>query len=396
MRTFGAASALLGLILILGLATTGPAQPPPREGRDIFRYDTFDDEQLWTDTFRLHETVQQLPPADALALGLKVDVDALPAAVVNALKAGQVDVKDPAVTRQLLELNAVVGVMGKVAGDRVRSVGITCALCHSTVDNSLAPGIGRRLDGWPNLDLDVGKIAAAAPGFPDALRTEFRNWGRGKYDPRHHIFDGENVTFLHTPSLPVVLPPAYGLRGVGFETFTGDGPISYWNAYVAITQMGGSGDFVDERIGVNIRQRPDRVSSKLIPLLEYQLSLLAPRPPANFFNEAAAARGSELFNGIAGCSTCHVPPTYTDVGNTPNMPLLHLPSETGSDPRYAGRSPTGRYRTTPLRALWQHPPYFHDGSAADLLAVVNRYNTVRKLGLTDAQKADLVEFLKSL
>jgi hypothetical protein len=396
MRTFGAASALLGLILILGLATTGPAQPPPRTGLEIFRYDTFDDEQLWTNTFRLHETVQQLPPADALALGLKVDADALPPAIVNALKAGQIDPKDPAVTRQLLELNAVVGVMGKVAGDRVRSVGITCALCHSTVDNSLSPGIGRRLDGWPNLDLDVGKIAAAAPGFPDALRTEFRGWGRGKYDPRHHIFDGQNISFLHTPSLPVVLPPAYGLQNVSVETFTGDGPISYWNAYVAVTQMGGSGDFSDPRIGVNIRQRPDRVTSKLAALFAYQLSLQKPAPPAGTVNDAAAARGSQLFNGIAGCSTCHVPPTYTDAGSDPDMPLLHLPSDTGSDPRYAGRSPTGRYRTTPLRALWQHPPYFHDGSAATLLDVVNRYNAVKKLGLTEAQKLDLVEFLNSL
>ena len=395
MRIFGAASALLGLILILGLATAGPAQPPA-DGREIFRYDTFGDEQLWTDAFRLHETVEQLPPADALALGLKVDVEALPPPLIQALMAGDVDVKDPAVTRRLIEMNAVVGVMGKVVNDRVQEVGITCALCHSTVDNSLAPGIGRRLDGWPNLQLDPGRIAAATPGFPDALREEFRSWGPGKYDPRHHIFDGQNISFLHTPSLPVVLPPAYGLQGVSVETFTGDGPISYWNAYVAVTQMGGNGDFADPRLGLNIQQQPDRVTSKLAALLAYQLSLQKPAPPEGTVNAAAAARGSQLFNGSAGCSTCHVPPTYTDAGNNPDMPLLHLPSDTGSDPRYAGRSPTGHYRTTPLRALWQHPPYFHDGSAPTLLDVVNRYNAVKKLGLTPPQKADLVEFLKSL
>jgi hypothetical protein len=395
MRILGAASALLGFILILGLATAGPAQPQ-LTGQEIFRYDTFGDEQLWTDTFRLHETVQQLPPVDALKLGLKVDVDALPPPLIQALMDKQVDLTNAAVTRRLLEMNAVVGVMGKVVGEQVQAVGITCALCHSTVDNSFAPGIGHRLDGWPNLDLDVGTIAASAPGFPDALRTEFRNWGRGKYDPRHHTFDGQSIAFLHTPSLPVVLPPAYGLQDVGVETFTGDGPISYSNAYVAVTQMGGQGDFADSRLGLDIRQRPDRVTSKLAALFAYQIGLQTPAPPAGTVNEAAAARGSELFNGKAGCSTCHVPPTYTDVGTNPDMPLLHLPSDTGSDPRYAGRSPTGRYRTTPLRALWQHPPYFHDGSATTLLAVVNRYNEVKKLGLTAAQKADLVEFLKSL
>ena len=395
MRIFGAASALMGLVLILGLATAGPAQPP-LTGQEIFRYDTFGDEQLWTDTFRLHETVQQLPPADALKLGLKVDGDALPPPLIQALMVGEVDLKDPAVTRRLLEMNAVVGVIGKIVDDRVQTVGITCALCHSTVDNSLAPGIGRRLDGWPNLQLDPGRIAASAPGFPDALREEFRRWGPGKYDPRHHTFDGQNISFLHTPSLPVVLPPAYGLQDVSVETVTGDGPISYWNAYVAVTQMGGQGDFADPRLMLDIRQRPDRVTSKLAALFAYQLGLQKPAPPAGTVNDAAAARGSQLFNGIAGCSTCHVPPTYTDAGSNPEMPLLHLPSETGSDPRYAGRSPTGRYRTTPLRALWQHPPYFHDGSAATLLDVVNRYIKVRKLKLTEPQKLDLVEFLKSL
>ena len=399
MRLIPAAAGLCLLTLALAIAHPGSVTGAPDfDGRAIFRFDTFDDEQLWTDTLRLHETVQHLSPAAALGLGLKVDADALPPPVKRALAAGQLDVNDPRVTRQLLELDAVVGVVGKVTGNRVKSVGVTCALCHSTVDDSLAPGIGRRLDGWPNLDLDPGKIAAAAPGFPDALREEFRAWGPGKYDPRHHIFNGTNLIVLNSPSLPVVIPPAYGLRGVGFETFTGDGPISYWNAYVGITQMGGRGSFSDPRIGVHVVQRPDRITAKLPALLEYQLSLAAPAPPAGSFNAAAAHRGQQIFNGAARCGTCHIAPTYTDVlrGPDPRVPFLHNPSEVGTEPEYASRSATGRYRTTPLRALWQHAPYFHDGSAPDLMAVVDHYDTLFALGLTAAEKADLVEFLKSL
>ncbi|HET7697077.1 MAG TPA: hypothetical protein VFK57_15300 [Vicinamibacterales bacterium] len=399
MRLIGAAAGAFLLTLVLVVSLAGPsAGAQPLDGRSIFRFDTFGDEQLWTDTLRLHETVQTLSPAAALGLGLKVDVEALPRHVVDALVAGTLDVDDPRVTRRLLELNAVVGVVARVSADRVKSVGVTCALCHSTVDDSLAPGIGRRLDGWPNLDLDPGKIAAAAPGFPDGLREEFRAWGPGRYDPRHHIFDGTNIVPLNTPSLPVVIPPAYGLQGVGFETFTGDGPISYWNGYVGVTQMGGHGSFADPRIGVTVTQKPDRVTPKLPALLAYQLSLGAPPPPAGSFDQTAAERGRQIFNGAARCSTCHAAPTYTDVlaGPDPRVPLLHAPSEVGADPRYAARSATGMYRTTPLRALWQHAPYFHDGSAPDLLAVVNHYDALFALGLTAEQKADLVEFLKSL
>jgi mono/diheme cytochrome c family protein len=399
MRLIGTAAGMFLLTLFLGISQPGPVVgAQPHNGATIFRFDTFGDEQLWTDTLRLHETVQNLSPAAALGLGLKVDADALPPPLINALKAGQVDVNDPRVTRRLLELDAVVGVVAKVSGDRVKSVGITCAICHSTVDDSLAPGIGRRLDGWPNLDLDPGKIAAAAPGFPDGLREEFRAWGPGKYDARHHIFNGTNLVVRHTPSLPVVIPPAYGLQGVGFETFTADGPISYWNNYVGVTQMGGQGNFSDPRINVSVMQKPDRVTSKLAALLDYQLSLRAPSPPAGSFDRTAAQRGQVIFNGAARCSTCHIPPTYTDVlsGPDPRVPVLHLAQEIGADPEYASRSATGRYRTTPLRALWQHAPYFHDGRAADLLAVVNHYNTWFLLGLTESQKADLVEFLKSL
>ena len=399
MRLIGTAAIAFLSVFSAALWQPGPlAGAPPGDGREIFRFETFGDEQLWTDTLRLNETVQNLSPAAALGLGLKVDLDALPRPLVEALMAGRVDVNDPRVTRRLLELNAVVGVVAKIAGDRVKSIGVTCALCHSTVDDSFAAGIGRRLDGWPNLDLDPGKIAAAAPGFPDALRAEFRAWGPGKYDPRHHIFDGTNIIPLNTPSLPVVIPPAYGLRGVGFETFTGDGPISYWNSYVAVTQMGGHGTFIDPRIGVSVTQKPDRVTPRLAALLAYQLSLAAPRPPAGSFDAAAAARGEGVFNGAGRCGTCHAGPTYTDVlsGPDPRVPVLHTPAAIGADPRYAMRTATGSYRTTPLRALWQHAPYFHDGSAPDLIAVVNHYDTFFSLGLTAAQKADLVEFLKSL
>ena len=401
MRLISAAVAVFLFTLILAITDLRPAARAQQfDGQEIFRYDTFGDEQLWTDTFRLHEAVQTLTPAAALGVGLKVDADALPPPVVKAIQSGQLDVNDPRVTRRLLEMNAVVGVIGKVAGDRIRSIGITCALCHSTVDDSLGEGIGRRLDGWPNLDLQVGAIAALAPGFPDGLRQEFRDWGPGKYDPRHHVFDGTNIIerFPGDPSLPVVLPPAYGLQGVGFETFTGDGPISYWNSYVGVTQMGGHGNFSDSRIGVNIIQKPDRVTPKLAALLAYQLSLEAPPPPENSFIQESATRGQALFNGVARCSTCHVPPTYTDVmlNPDPTLPLLHSAAEIGATSGYEKRSATGEFRTTPLRALWQHAPYFHDGRAADLLAVVNHYNTHFSLGLTDDQKADLVAFLKSL
>jgi hypothetical protein len=401
MRLISAAVVVFLFSLILAIEGLRPAAgAQPFDGQEIFRYDTFGDEQLWTDTFRLQEAVQILTPADALGVGLKVDADALPPPVIKAIQSGQLDVTDPRVTRRLLEMNAVVGVIAKVTDDRIRSIGITCALCHSTVDDSLGDGIGRRLDGWPNLDLQVGAIAALAPGFPDALRQEFRDWGPGKYDPRHHVFDGTNIIerFPGQPSLPVVLPPAYGLKGVGFETFTGDGPISYWNSYVGVTQMGGQGSFSDPRIDVNIIQKPDRVTPKLAALLAYQLSLAAPPPPDGFSNPEAAARGQMLFNGAARCSTCHVPPTYTDVllGPDPKMPLLHSAAEIGATSGYEQRSATGKFRTTPLRALWQHAPYFHDGRALDLLAVVNHYNMHFSLGLTEEQKADLVEFLKSL
>jgi len=383
-------------------AQVGPtvlARPNRTSGQTIFRYDTFGDEQLWTDVLRMHEAIQDVDPLTALGVGLKVDVEALPPALIAALQAGQVDLTDPAVTMELLRLNAVVGVMGKVVDQgRLKSIGITCALCHSTVDNSFDTGIGRRLDGWPNRDLNVGAILGLSPALDPALKAEFSTWGPGKYDPRHHAFDGTKIIPLNNPSLPVLIPPAYGLQGVGFETYTGDGPISYWNSYVGVSQMGGEGNFSDPRIGLTITQRPDRVTPRLPALLEYQLSLPAPAPPPGSFDANAAKRGEGVFNGEAGCATCHKPPTYTDVlsGPDPTIPLLHDPTEVGTEQDYAERSATKEYRATPLRGIWQHPPYFHDGSAADLPAVVEHYDQQFGLNLSAQEKADLVAFLKSL
>jgi len=391
---------LVTIALLIGYTQQHPIQAaaaaPSSSGRDIFRFNTFGDEQLWTDVLGMQKVIANVSPATALSVGLKVDSDALPAALIQAIKAGQVNLNDPAVTIQLLKLNAVVGVIGKVAGpqNKLVTIGITCALCHSTVDNSVAPGIGKRLDGWPNTTLNVGAIIALSPAITD--KATFNSWGPGKYDPRLHAFNGSTFIPLNSPSLPVVIAPAFGLQGVGFATYTGDGSISYWNNYVGVTQMGGHGSFSDPRIGLSITQTPDLVTPELPALLQYQLSLHTPPPPAGSFDPAAANRGQQLFNGAAGCSRCHIPPTYTDVNTGANPPFLHTPAEVGTEPVYASRSATGLYRTTPLRALWQHPPYFHDGSAPDLLAVVNHYNTLFTLGLTDQQKSDLVEFLKTL
>ena len=370
-----------------------------RQGRQIFRYDTFGDEQLWTGVLRMHEPIATLSPRAALGVGLKVDVDALPAAVVAALAAGQVNLDDPAVTLTLLRANAVVGVRGVVSSaGTLTSVGITCALCHSTVDDSFAPGVGRRLDGWAATSLDVGRIVSLSPALDDATKAEFQTWGPGKYDPRHHYFDGTAIVPLNSPSLPVVIPPIYGLQRVGFETYTGDGPISYWNSYVGVGQMGGHGTFVDRRLGIRIVQQPDVVTPKLFPLLVYQLSLRTPPPPAGSFDPAAATRGRQVFEGAGRCARCHRGSTLTDVlsGSPLSWPVLHAPAEVGTEPEYASRSATKRYRTTPLRGLFQHAPYFHDGSAPDLAAVVAHYDAHFGLGLTEAQRADLVQYLRSL
>jgi hypothetical protein len=357
-------------------------------GREIFRYDTFGDEQQWTDRLRMHEVIESaVDPVTALQLGLKVDVDALPDELLFAIEMGQVDLNDPATTLALIQLNAVVGVVGKVeqveGQQRLTRVGISCALCHSTVDDSFAAGIGRRLDGWPNTDLNPGAIIAASPAVPPEAKQVYGSWGPGKYDPRFNI-DGLNT--------PLVIPPAYGLADVAKETFTADGPVSYWNRYVAVTQMGGHGSFDDPRLGIHIDQQPDLVEPKLAPLREYQFSLPKPVVPKGAVDRGAAARGRAVFYGAAKCASCHVPPLYTDI----NRGVLHDPAETGMDPAYANRTATKKYRTTPLRGLVHHAPYFHDGSAATLAEVVDHYQAVLRLKLTAQQKRDLVEFLKSL
>ncbi len=336
-------------------------------------------------------------PQTALDVGLKLDVEALPPEVLEAIANG-VGLDDPAVTVELIRLDAVVGVVGNVEGGVLTSVGVTCALCHSTVDDSFGTSVGHRLDGWPNLDLDPGKILSLSPFFDDATKDLLDDWGPGKYDPRHHAFDGTNVMILNDPPIPVVIPPAYGLKNVIWETFTGDGPISYWNSYVGVSQMGGQGNFADDRLDpeIEIVQEPDLVTPQLPALLAYQLSLKAPKPPKGSFNHPAADRGRIVF--AAACASCHPAPTYTDVANGPDsdQPLLHDADEIDADPAYAERSATRQYRATPLRALWQHPPYFHDGSAADLEAVVDHYVEALPLDLTAQQKDDLVQFLKSL
>ena len=372
------------------LATQGPFDPATvEEGKQIFRFDTFGDETFWTDTLRMHEVIRtSVSPMTALSVGLKVDVDALPPEVRAAILNRAIDLDAPATTVALLKLGAVVGVKGEVdAGNTLTRVGITCALCHSTVDNSFASGIGRRLDGWPNRDLNVGGIIALSPALTPAQRAVYESWGPGMYDPRFN-FDGQNI--------PVVLPPAFGLRHVKRELYTGDDDVSYWNAYVAITQMHGHGRFVDPRIGVDVNNPPDLVSSKLDPLRVYQLSLDAPEPVAGTFDAVAAKRGHAVFNGVARCAGCHLGGALTDV----NANRLHAASEVGQDESYALRSVTKLYRTTPLRGLWNPPqltgPYFHDGSAGTLEAVVAHYVRVFGLSLTARQQADLVEYLKTL
>ena len=389
-------AAALATIAIVSCDSDRPTEPEQEpldpalvaEGKEIFRFDTFGDEQFWTDTLRMHEVIQSaVTPAVALSVGLKVDVDALPAEVKTALAAGQVDLNSTATTLALLKMNAVVGVNGEVqtvgGQETLVRVGITCALCHSTVDNSFAPGIGRRQDGWANTTLNPGAIIALSPALTAAQKAVYNSWGAGRYDPRFN-FDGK--------STPLVLPPAYGLKGIARETFTAEGPVSYWNAYVAVTQMHGRGNFSDPRLGVTIVQTPDLVTSKLAALREYQVSLDKPAPPLGSFDATAADRGRLVFAGAGNCASCHSGDLLTDV----NSGALHTPSETGMDARYAERTTQKAYRTTPLRGLWQHAPYFHDGSAATLAEVVEHYNRVRSLGLTEQQKRDLAEYLKTL
>lgn len=367
------------------------------EGKDIFRFDTFGDETTWTDTLKMNEVIQAaVDPVTALSVGLKVDADALPQSIVDGIKDGSIDLKDPQTTLALISLDAVVGIKGTVetAGGKstLTRVGITCALCHSTVDNSFAPGIGKRLDGWPNRDLNPGAIIALSPALTAAQKAVYKSWGPGLYDPRYNI-DGLNG--------PQVISPAYGLQGIHKIIATGDGDdLAYWNRYVGVTQMGGHGNFTDDRVGsgINITNgTDDLVTAKLPALQAYQLSIAAPPAPAGSFDTAAATRGKALFEGKAGCATCHSGPEFTDANER-----LHDPSEVASEPEapgvpsYASRTATKMYRTAPLKGAWQHPPYFHNGSAPTLVDVVNKYNAKQSLGLTSTEVADVAQYVKSL
>jgi mono/diheme cytochrome c family protein len=365
------------------------------QGKDIFRHDTFGDETFWTDTLMMNQVIQTaVDPMTALSVGLKVDAEALPAAVVAGVQDGSISLTSPATTIALLKLKAVVGVEGTVEDvngtDTLTRVGITCALCHSTVDDSFTKGIGKRLDGWANDDLNPGAIIALSPALDTATKAIYNGWGKGKYDPR---FNQDHMNG------PQVIPPAYGLLGINKITATGDGDnLEYWNRYVGVTQMGGHGSFMESRTGVNVTNgTDDQVTSKLPALQEYQLSIAAPAPPAGSFDQAAADRGKMVFEGAGKCSSCHSGPSLTDANSK-----LHDPSEVVSEPEpngapsYASRSATKKYRTAPLHGVWQHPPYFHNGSAATLEAVVETYDSRKSLALTADQKADLVQYLKSL
>ena len=360
-----------------GVASNDASAQTLADGQQVFRFDTFGDEQFWTDTLHLNDVVEKaVDPTTALKVGLKVDADVLPPGILE-----KVDLKSPATTVALLKLNAIVGIKADVdANNHITKLGITCALCHSTVDNSVMPGIGHRKDGWPNRDLNVGAIIALSPTLSAGQKAVYSSWGPGKYDPRYNI-DGKNT--------PLVLPPAYGLADTKNETYTAEGPISYWNAYVAVTQMHGHGDFKDTRLGIDIHQTPDMVGPKLPALRAYQHSLKAPPAPDGSFDVAMAERGHTIFD--KSCASCHIGTNGTDNNNG----TLHQPAETGMNGDYAARTANKAYRTTPIRALWQHPPYFHDGSAKTLADVVTHYDGVLKLKLSTSQQKDLVEYLKS-
>ena len=393
-------------------------------GRDIFRFDTFGDEEFWGDALKLHQAIQGasfggvgsgVSPKTALAVGLKVDAEALPRKLRGQLKSAKVNLDDPATTLALLELNAVVGVTGFFDdGGSLRSVGLQCALCHSTVDDSLAPGIGVRLDGWANRDLNVGAIIALAPdlsvvtsllGVDDAtVRTVLNAWGPGKFDAQLFL-DGKALRPDGTSGASLI-PPAFGLAGVNLSTGTGFGSATYWNAFVANLEMHGKGTFYDPRLNDplqfpvaagagfgNVRSTPDLITSKLAALHFYQLAIPAPTPPEGSFDTQAAQRGEAVFNGRGRCASCHVPPLFTEPGWN-----MHTAEEIGIDDFQASRSPDRRYRTTPLRGLFTHEKggFFHDGRFATLHDVMDHYDGAFGLGLSEQEKGDLVEYLKSL
>jgi hypothetical protein len=438
----GARTRLLGLSLLVlaGLVFAGDRdarrEPPPdpiaanglaliEQGRSIFRFDTFGDQAFWGDTLKLHRAIAGaanggvgpgVSPRTALAVGLKVDVDALPEDLRERIREGRVNLDDPATTLALLKLNAVVGVTGfpSAGGRRLRSIGIQCALCHSTVDDSMASGIGHRLDGWANRDLNVGAIVALAPDLSvvaDLLETDqatvrkvLGSWGPGKFDAEVFL-DGKAFT-PEGRSAATLIPPAFGLAGVNLHTWTGWGSVTHWNAFVANLEMHGQGTFYDPRLddagqfpvaaragSGNVRSDPDLITSKLGALQVYQLAIPAPRPPSGSFDREAARRGKTLFNGAARCARCHVPPIYTEPGWN-----MHTPSEIGIDSFQADRAPDRRYRTAPLKGLFAHQKggFYHDGRFPTLAAVVDHYDRFFGLGLSASDKTDLVQFLKSI
>jgi hypothetical protein len=393
------------------------------QGRLIFRFDTFGDEAFWGGTLQLHRAIEGarfggvgpgVSAKTALGVGLKVDVDALPDSLQRDLRAGRVDLNDPAVTLALLKLNAVVGLRGTFqSGPGLQSLGIQCALCHSSVDNSLAPGIGHRLDGWANRDLNVGAIVSLAPDLSAVasllqvdqatVRKVLAAWGPGKFDAELFL-DGKGFR-PDGGSAATLIPPAFGLAGVNLHTWTAWGSIPYWNAFVAVLEMHGKGSFSDSRLSDpsqfpvaaragfdNVRDDPDLVSAKLPALHEYQLALAAPKAPRGSFNEAGAERGNKVFQ-TARCNSCHVAPTFSEPGWN-----LHTGQELGIDDFQADRAPARGYRTAPLRGLWTHLKggFYHDGRFATLLDVVNHYDSQLGLHLSAREKSDLVEYLKSL
>jgi hypothetical protein len=394
------------------------------EGRQTFRYDTFGDESFWGDTLKLQLGIlgsglggvgPGLSPRTALGAGLKVDVEALPASLVTQLKRGRVNLDDPAVTIELLRHNAVVGVTGFFDARRdLRSIGIQCALCHSTVDNSLAPGIGQRLDGWANRDLNVGAVINFAPDLSafaqllgvdqPTVRKVLASWGPGKFDASLAL-DGKAFR-PDGKSAAVLIPSAFGLAGVNLHTWTGWGSVTHWNALVAVLEMHGKGTFYDPRLNDpiqfpvaaaagfgNVRNDPDLVTPKLPALHLYQLAISAPEAPERSFSKNAAMRGKQVFEGKARCAACHVPPLYTEPGWN-----MHAGSEIGIDDFQANRAPDRKYRTAPLRGLWTHQKggFYHDGRFAALNDVINHYDAFFGLALNDQEKSDLVQFLKSL
>src|SRR6267143_2305236 len=303
------------------------------EGRQTFRFETFGDEAFWGETLQIHKAIEGsarggtgagVSPRVALSVGLKVDSEVLPASLVSGIKAGTVNLDDPAITVQLLDMSAVVGVKATSDGaGGLAAIGITCAFCHATVDDSLAPAIGKRLDGWPNRDLNVGAIVNLSPDLSSVaallgvdestVRTVLSSWGPGKFDAELFL-DGKAFR-PDGKSAATLIPPAFGLRGVNLHTWTGWGSRTQWNALVANLEMHGKGSFYDARLDdagkfpVAARNQMghtvpppgavDQITAKLGALEFYQLALDAPTPPAGTFDAAAAARGKAVFEGSA-------------------------------------------------------------------------------------------------